>query len=55
MASGLVRALRLADGGELWTLDTEKSLSGGPIDVDGKLVVIGDDGSLNVVKVSGGK
>ena len=50
MSSGLVRALRLADGAELWTLDTEKPLSGGPIDVDGKLVVIGDDGSLNVVK-----
>jgi outer membrane protein assembly factor BamB len=54
MSNGLVRALRLTDGGELWTLDSEKSLSGGPIDVDGKLVVIGDDGSLNVVKPPGG-
>lgn len=54
MSSGLVRALRLTDGGELWTLDTEKPLSGGPIDAGGTLVVIGDDGTLNVVKAPGG-
>jgi outer membrane protein assembly factor BamB len=53
-SSGLVRALRLTDGETLWSLDTEKSLSAGPIDVDDKLVVIGDDGSLNVVKAPGG-
>jgi len=51
--SGLVRALRLANGSELGTVDTERSLSGGPIDLGDKFVVIGEDGSLNVVKTPG--
>lgn len=49
-SSGLVRTLRLSDGSEVSTVDTEKPLSGGPIDIGGNLVVIGDDGSLNVIK-----
>jgi hypothetical protein len=28
-------------------------LSGGPVDIDNKIVVVGDDGSLNVVKAPG--
>jgi outer membrane protein assembly factor BamB len=49
-SNGLVHALRLADGSEIWTLDTEKPLSGGPIEFGDKLVVVGDDGTLNVVQ-----
>jgi outer membrane protein assembly factor BamB len=49
-SSGRVHTLRMTDGSEVWTVDTEKPLSGGPIDIGDKLVVIGDDGSLNVVK-----
>jgi outer membrane protein assembly factor BamB len=52
-SAGLVHTLRLADGGEAATIDTEKPLTGGPIAISGTLVVIGDDGSLNVVKAAG--
>ncbi len=48
--SGLIRALRLADGSELWTLNAEIPLAGGPVAAAAVLVVVGEDGSLNVVK-----
>jgi outer membrane protein assembly factor BamB len=49
-SSGMVHSLRVADGSEVWSADTEKSLSGGPINIGENLVAIGADGSLNVVK-----
>jgi outer membrane protein assembly factor BamB len=48
--SGLVRALKLADGAEAWTINTEKPLAGGPVAVGELLAVLGDDGSLSLVK-----
>jgi outer membrane protein assembly factor BamB len=50
LQSGLVRALRLDDGTELWTVDAEKPLSGGAVAVRDMLIVAGDDGSLNVLR-----
>jgi outer membrane protein assembly factor BamB len=52
-SAGLVHTLRLTDGSTGWSVDTEKPLSGGPVDIDNKIVVVGDDGSLNVVKAPG--
>jgi outer membrane protein assembly factor BamB len=51
-SAGVVHTLRLSDGSDVATIDTEKPLSGGPIDISGKLAVIGDDGSINVVKAA---
>jgi outer membrane protein assembly factor BamB len=49
-ATGRVRALRLSDGNEKWTIEAEIPLAGGPIAAGDALVVAGVDGNLNVVK-----
>jgi outer membrane protein assembly factor BamB len=48
--SGLVRALKLTDGAEAWTINAEKPLAGGPVVVGELIAVLGDDGSLSLVK-----